>query len=77
MRITVESTDKIVTLNGVPARVWEGKTERGVPIHCFITRIAVHNDEDHSQFDAELKEQPAPKVALSDVVEAIPLRMIL
>lgn len=43
MKITLESTSKIVELNGVPARVWEGKSESGIPCHAFITRIAVPN----------------------------------
>ena len=30
MKITIENTDKIVTLNGVPARIWEGKTDSGI-----------------------------------------------
>ena len=34
--MTIESTTKIVALNGIDCRVWEGTTERGVPIHCFI-----------------------------------------
>jgi len=38
MIINIESTIKIVELNGAPARVWEGKTESGISVHCFITR---------------------------------------
>lgn len=39
MKITIESTDKIVYLNGIPARIWEGETASGICVHCFITRI--------------------------------------
>lgn len=74
MTITVHSTDEIVQVNGVPARIWEGQTERGVKVQCMITRIAVHNSEDSSQFDAELKEQSVP---LAATTRAFPLRMIL
>ncbi len=73
MKITIESTTKIVRLNGVPARIWEGETDSGIPIHCFITRVAVHNDLNHEQFERELSECRAP----SADVQAIPLRMIL
>jgi hypothetical protein len=73
MQIQVESTTKIVDLNGVPARVWEGHTSSGIPIHCFITRIAVEHVQDSSQFDEELQSCRPPSFA----VEAIPLRMIL
>ena len=77
MRITVESTKKIITLETptgtVQARVWEGHTESGIAVHCFVTRIAVHRKDDTAQFEAELQETSAP----SPTVQAIPLRMIL
>ena len=75
MTITVTSTDKTVELNGVPARIWEGKTESGIPVHCFITRIAVHKDLDASQFERELSEQHAPVSA--EISRAYPMRLIL
>lgn len=73
MKITLESTDKLVDLNGIPARVWEGQTESGIRVHAFITRIAVHRDDDTSEFERDLQEHraPSPEVAL------IPLRLIL
>lgn len=60
MRITIESTTRMVEVNGVPARVWEGKTESGIPVFCLVTRIGVHEDEDCTQFENELKECKAP-----------------
>jgi len=77
MQVQLESTDKIVELvvNGVtvPARIWEGTTEGGVPCHAFITRIAVAQQEDHSQFERELHHcRPA-----SPEIRAIPARLIL
>ena len=73
MKITIESTTKIVELNGVPARIWEGKTESGISVHCFVTRIAADEHADLSQFEQELKEQRKP----SSDVDSIPLRLIL
>ena len=73
MKITVESTTKIVEFNQCPARVWEGVTETGIPVHVFITRVAVANEADTSQFDRELRECRRP----SPDVQAYPLRMIL
>ena len=75
MKVTLESTDKIVELKTatgvVPARLWEGQTETGIPCHAFITRIAVHKDLDASQFERELQEQHAPVSAgLSGVYDA-------
>lgn len=76
MKITIEKTNKIVHLDGVPARVWEGKTESGIAVHCYVTRIAVALEESpevHEQFRKELQETKAPTAE----IEAIPLRMIL
>lgn len=74
MKITVESTTKTVELNGVPARVWEGETASGIPVHCFITRIAVAREADCSEFERELQEHRPP---VNPDVAAIPLRLIL
>jgi hypothetical protein len=73
MKITIESTHKIVHLNGVPARIWEGHTDSGIPVHCYVTRVAVEADADCSVFERELQEHRAPSAA----VQAIPLRLIL
>jgi len=31
MKLTIEHTDRIVEVNGVPARVWEGVSDTGIP----------------------------------------------
>jgi hypothetical protein len=73
MKITINSTSKTVQLNGVPARIWEGHTDSGIPVHCYVTRIAVPMDQPQEQFVRELQEHQAP----SADVAAIPLRLIL
>jgi hypothetical protein len=73
MKVTLESTSKIVHVNGVPARIWEGHTITGTPIHCYVTRVAVAQEEDTADFEKELQEHAAP----SPEVAAIPLRLIL
>lgn len=79
MKITIHSTSKIVILkpdtlsDGVPARIWEGETENGVKIHCFVTRITCEIDADATQLQNELEECAAP----SAEVEAIPGRLVL
>ena len=74
MKITIESTEKIVELNGVPARIWEGTSESGVKVHCYITRVAIDKNELRvNEFTAELQEHRVP----SAEIQAIPLQMIL
>jgi hypothetical protein len=74
MKITIENTSRLTSVNGVPARVWEGATDSGIPVICLVTRVAVKNGLPTAQFEAELKEQKPPS---EDACEAIPLRMIL
>jgi hypothetical protein len=80
MRITLESTSKIVEIvdlehtTPVQARVWEGTTGSGIRVIALIPRIAVKNGQDTAEFEAELKEQRPPS---REAVEAFPLRMIL
>lgn len=83
MKVTLEPTDKVVTIRSksggftFEARVWQGETDAGTPVHAYITRIAVPVDapeEERARFERELgaeKSPPRPEVA------AIPLRMIL
>jgi hypothetical protein len=76
VKITVESTTKMVEVNGIPARVWEGTTASGHRVHCFITRIACGVDDAAArrEFDRELQECRVPS---ADIAAAYPLRMIL
>ena len=77
MKIELESTTKLIELeiNGVsvPARIWEGKTASGIPVHTYITRIAAPDVERLDEFERELQEHRPPSAA----IEAIPLRLIL
>lgn len=84
MKITIESTSKVVALveNGVEfqARVWQGETESGIPVQCFVTRIAPEIPRSHpridelaAEFERELRRMANPRAT----VEAIPLRMFI
>ena len=76
MKIEVTSTEKIVQLNGMPARLWEGKTESGIPVHCFIPLIAPTIpplDARQSEFLVELKQTKPPSAEL----ETYPARLVL
>jgi len=81
MRITIESTTQVVEFETgtgrVSARLWEGTTDSGIPVHCFVTRIAAPKDVPPAviaQFRRELEEQRPPSPVLDGVY---PTRMIL
>lgn len=59
--------------DGIPARIWEGETDTGIKVICFVTRIAVSAHEDTEQFNKELKECKEQ----SDAARSIPLRIII
>lgn len=73
MKITIQSTTKIVETNGIACRIWEGKTEKGIEVQVLIPRIAVLADQNCSEFEADLQEHAAPKA----LVSAFPARLIL
>jgi hypothetical protein len=70
MKITIEATDQLTTIDGVPVRVWRGETEDGVPCQVFVHRIAVRYDQDCTRFDRELVSKLPPG-------RHIPLRLVL
>ena len=73
MKIEIENTDKIVEVSGVPARVWEGKTSSGIPVHCFVTRIIPQTNKDIEVFEQELMQTRVP----SPEILAYPMRLAL
>ena len=73
MKITIESTTKIVKLNGIHCRVWEGESENGIKVYAFISRVAIPFSADADQFIKELQECKPPSVE----VQAIPLSLII
>jgi hypothetical protein len=81
MPITVHSTTKVITLvvDGVdvPARIWEGETSSGIPVHCYILGVGVNRDANGdanvTQFVLDMDEQRAPSAAVME----FPLRLIL
>ena len=83
MTITITSTTKLIELvtatgSRVMARIWEGTTDSGIPVHCFVTRIAVDKDADASDFERELQECRQPSARLADIYpDGIPLRLVL
>ena len=84
MKITIESTTKIVRLtkhrfpliaqeSDIECRVWEGVTETGIRVQCLIPRIATFAADDQEQFIRELEAKKPPTADYN----AFPLRMVL
>lgn len=61
MKILIESTPVITTVNGRPARVWKGLSESGIECTLYVTMVSVDRDADTSAFARELDEQLTPQ----------------
>ena len=72
MKLTIESTDTLTHIDGVPVRLWRGTTEAGNPVDLFIHRVASADPAAQAELSRELGEQPEPHE-----LRVIPLRMIL
>ncbi len=72
MTIIIHSTDAFSEINGTRTRIWEGKTEAGTPIHCFIALIGVEKTHDQAGFERELEETQPTACQV-----AFPLRMVI
>jgi hypothetical protein len=76
VKLHLSPTDKFIEINSTRCRVWEGRSDGGVPCHAFVALVGVHRSEDSSAFERELCEVPAPRPADPEV-RAFPARLIL
>ena len=80
MKLTLESTDTITSIDGQPCRVWRGVTARGIHCVVFVSRIAVEGGADTSEFEAELLAAEAPRevkrATAPEVLQAFSTRML-
>jgi sulfopyruvate decarboxylase TPP-binding subunit len=72
MKLTIEATGTIERVHGMPARVWQGRTESGIEVTCWIPIVRVRRDADCSEFERELKE-----IEVTRELVAFDMRMVL
>jgi hypothetical protein len=70
MRLRIESTNQLTTINGAGVRVWKGETDGGIPCLVFVRLLAVDDQADQTAFETELRGalQPAELRPLRDVL---------
>lgn len=70
MKVILDSTQTTLEIeidgHAVPARVWEGHTEDGVPVVAWITRISpqTHDPDANATFAHTLVETARPSLAM-------------
>jgi hypothetical protein len=76
MKLLIENTDQIISVEqdgaSIPARLWEGHTDKGIYVQCLVLRIAVPSAANQEDFDRELMECSSPFLP-----SVFPLRMVL
>lgn len=60
MRLTIESTSVVTTIDGVPVRLWRGRTDRGCPVDVFVHRVGSDDVDAQAELSAVLDEKPEP-----------------
>ena len=75
MKLTLEPTGRIETINGQPHRVWQGSDADGTPVFAWIRTVQpqTHDERRLAAFDAALKALPQP---LRELV-SFDLRMVV
>lgn len=77
MILTLKKTDEIVIIDAVETRLWEGTTDRGVAVNCFIHRIQpqTHDETVLKEFEQELSERPKALFMdlISDFIANVPI----
>ena len=60
MKLILESTDRIESIEGSSCRLWIGKTESDIPVHAYIRCVSpqTHDPDANALFDRELKALP-------------------
>jgi len=73
MKIILQSTNTFGQVNDVRVRLWEGKTDNGIPIFAYVACIAVHKSEDQREFETQLEEH----VEASALLKHLPLGAVI
>lgn len=67
MKLTLQPTAKMESVQGTPCRVWEGETESGTPVKAWVAAVQpqTHDEALLAEFGRELKEMPYQRELVS------------
>lgn len=72
MKAQMESTSKLIILNGMNFRVWEGVTAKGIPFVALVNRCEAADPAVSAAFVQELSgTQAAPKDTTQGALERL------
>ena len=71
MKLILSPTATIQSVDGVPHRIWEGTTDKGVPVKAWVRMVQpqTHDEAALADFDRQLKALPEPQktVVITDL----------
>lgn len=56
MKMRMEATKQLTTVDGVPARIWIATTAGGVPCLIWVCKIEARADDDVEKLEREMHE---------------------
>jgi hypothetical protein len=65
VKLSIEMSDELVSVDGVQCRIWNGHADNGVPVRVYVHRVAVPLGEPMKAFDEELLSKKPPERELS------------
>jgi len=72
MKATIESTNKLVIVNGLQFRVWEGVSEKGTKFVALMNRIISSIPDDHKALVIEtMAEHRKPDPTTATALEQL------
>lgn len=72
MELKVESTSRTIVYDGVPCRLWEGLSEKGVPVFMLVVATVVPSAFEQSEFDRALRRFKPP----SPFARSLPINLL-
>lgn len=60
MRILIESTDTVTSIDGVEVRLWRGTTGEGNRVEVYVHRIGTDDPRAQAELERAVSERPRP-----------------
>lgn len=61
---TITATEHFFrTDEGIPVRLWTGRTASGIPLHVFVAAVTAPDGAGQSELQRELHEIPGPQIS--------------
>ena len=68
LAITILPTEHFFrTDEGIPVRLWTGRTNGGLAVHAFVAAVTPAEPGDYADLERELAEIPGPQISRTEI----------